>query len=70
MAQHTRRIPVERMTDEQIADRLEADGYDQMIGREAEIREAARDGCLLWTQQRLTIARHGGRNVDVRPERY
>ena len=62
------RIPVSRMTDEQIADRLERDGYYQMLGREHLVRQASIDGCLLWTPRRLTITRVG-RDIDVRPER-
>lgn len=61
------RVPVDKMTDDQIATRLEAHGYDEMLGREAEVRQASANGTLLWTPERLTnVANTGG--FDIRPE--
>ena len=68
MTRQTKRIPVSRMTDSQIAARLERDGYCTMIGREAEIRQASQNGTLLWTSKRLTSTANSG-GFDVRPER-
>lgn len=61
-----RETTVERATVNQIRDALEDGGYFQLVGREGDIREAAKRGALLWTAKRLTTT--DGSRIDARPQ--
>jgi len=43
---------------------LREDGYEALVARAADVQNAARSGCLLWTASRLTTTDHS--RIDER----
>lgn len=60
-------VTVGRMSAEALRAALEAGGYEALVGREADIKRAAKSGCLLWSSTRLTTT--DSSRIDERPAR-
>lgn len=67
MTQQIGQSVIARMSTTKIEEALKAGGYGALVGRAAEIKKAAKNGCLLWSSTRLTTT--DASRIDARPAR-